>query len=138
MNYETQSEININALLEQETRTNKADSWNKLNKTLKLQKLHAFSENYCKNNNLSPKDAKLLKQFFVSCLDDNKLQKTKDVVYNKEKGEIINIPLLNFNKNGRNFTLKINDKKSNTMKSFTPIHKKNDNEQQAPVCNEEI
>ena len=33
----SQNEIDINALLEQETRNNKADSWNKLNKTLKLQ-----------------------------------------------------------------------------------------------------
>jgi hypothetical protein len=118
----SQNEIDINALLEQETRNNKADSWNKLNKTLKLQKLHAFSENYCKTNNLTHKDVKLLKQFFISCLDENKLQKTKDVQYNKEKGEIINIPLLNFIKNGRNFTLKCNDKKSNTSKSLTPIH----------------
>ena len=48
---ESQSEVNINALLDQESKSNKADSWNKLNKTLKLQKLHAFSEHYCKNNN---------------------------------------------------------------------------------------
>ena len=73
---ETQNEIDINALLEQETRSNKADSWNKLNKTLKLQKLHAFSENYCKSNNMSQKDVKLLKQFFSSCLDEHRLQKT--------------------------------------------------------------
>lgn len=125
---ESQSEININALLDQETKSNKADSWNKLNKTLKLQKLHAFSEYYCKNNNLSPKDAKLLKQFFITCLDDNKLQKTKDVIYNKEKGEIINIPFLNFNKTGRNFTLKLNDKKTNTLKCLTPIHISNSKE----------
>jgi hypothetical protein len=125
---ESQSEVNINALLDQETKSNKADSWNKLNKTLKLQKLHAFSEHYCKNNNLSPKDAKLLKQFFISCLDDNKLQKTKDVIYNKEKGEIINIPFLNFNKAGRNFTLKLNDKKTNTLKCLTPIHISNNKE----------
>lgn len=125
---ESQSEVNINALLDQETKSNKADSWNKLNKTLKLQKLHAFSEYYCKNNNLSPKDAKLLKQFFITCLDDNKLQKTKDVIYNKEKGEIINIPFLSFNKTGRNFTLKLNDKKTNTLKCLTPIRISNDKE----------
>lgn len=118
---ETQNEIDINALLDQETRSNKADSWNKLNKTLKLQKLHAFSENYCKSNNMSQKDVKLLKQFFSACLDEHRLQKTKDVIYNKEKGEIINIPLLCFNKNVRNFTLKTMDKKTNTVKALKPI-----------------
>lgn len=128
---ESQTEIDINALLDQETKSNKADSWNKLNKTLKLQKLHAFSENYCKTNNLSPKDAKLLKHFFISCLDENKLQKTKDVLYNKEKGEIINIPFLNFNKTGRNFTLKSNDKKTNTLKSLTPIRITKDDENES-------
>jgi len=135
---ESQTEININALLDQETKSNKADSWNKLNKTLKLQKLHAFSENYCKNNNLSPKDAKLLKQFFVSCLDENKLQKTKDVLYNKEKGEIINIPFLNFNKIGRNFTLKTTDKKSNTIKCLTPIRITKDDENEKEIDKTEI
>ena len=105
------NEANINALLEQETQHNKSDSWSKLNRTSKIQKLHAFSERFCKENEISVKDVKLLKQFFTQCLEDNKLQKTKDVQYNKETGEISCVTQLVFNKITKKFTLKINDNK---------------------------
>lgn len=118
---ETQNEMDINALLEQESRSNKADSWNKLNKTLKIKKLEAFSEKYCKDNNLTSKDAKQLKQYFLSCLDDNKLQRTKDVQYDKETGEIINIPQFTYNKAAKNCTLKALDKKGLPQKCTKPI-----------------
>jgi hypothetical protein len=67
------------------------------------------------------KDAKSLKAFFIDCLEKNKLQKTKDVTYDKERREIIAIPALHFNQINRNFTLKIMDaKRVSTLKSLTP------------------
>ena len=70
---------------------------------------------------MSSKDLKLLKTFFKSCLDKNKLNKSKDVVYNKEERVIISIPALHFNQVTKNFTLKILDnKRVSTLKSLTP------------------
>jgi hypothetical protein len=67
------------------------------------------------------KDVKLLKNFFKSCLDKNKLAKSKDVVYNKEEMKIMSIPSLHFNQLNHNFTLKIMDsKRVSTLKSLTP------------------
>jgi hypothetical protein len=67
------------------------------------------------------KDIKALKMFFVSCLEKNKLNKTKDVTYNKETSEIAAIPALHFNQATRSFTLKIIDpKRVSTLKSLTP------------------
>ena len=63
----------------------------------------------------------MLKNFFKSCLDKNKLAKSKDVVYNKEEMKIISIPSLHFNQLNHNFTLKIMDtKRVSTLKSLTP------------------
>jgi hypothetical protein len=88
---------------------------------VKIQKLHIFAEKYGKENNLPVKDIKSLKSFFIDCLEKNKLQKTKDVTYDKEKREIISIPALFFNVSNRNFTLKILDaKRVSTLKSLTP------------------
>ena len=112
---------NIDSILENEKQKNKSDSWNKLDKTVKIQKLHAFAEKYGKDNASPVKEVKNLKTFFVDCLNKAKLQKTKDVVYDKESGEIMSIPALFFNSITHNFTLKIIDsKRVSTLKSLTP------------------
>lgn len=110
----------LDQLLEEEKQNNKADSWNKLDKTVKIQKLHIFAEKYGKENTLPMKDIKGLKHFFTDSLEKNKLQKTKDVVYDKEKGVIQSIPSLFFNIQQRAFTLKQMDKRVSTLKSLTP------------------
>jgi len=111
----------IDQLLERERQQNKRDNWIKLDKTAKIQKLHVYAETYGKDNSLPCKDVKLLKNFFISCLDKNKLSKSKDVVYNKEEMKILSIPALHFNKISHNFTLKIIDtKRVSTLKSLTP------------------
>jgi hypothetical protein len=117
----TTEQIDLDKLLETEKQQNKVDAWNKLDKTLKTQKLHMFAEKYGKDNSLPVKDIKSLKQFFLDALEKNKLQKTKDVVYDKEKGVIQSIPGLFFNITNRAFTLKNMDlKRVSTLKSLTP------------------
>lgn len=112
---------NLDKMLENEKQKNKAESWNKLDKTVKIQKLHQFAEKYGKENALPQKDIKSLKTFFTDCLDKNKIQKAKDVNYNKDSQEITSIPSLFFNTLSRNFTLKNTDaKRVSTLKSLTP------------------
>ena len=60
--------------------------------------------------------------FLRNCLDKKKLQRVKDVLYNKETGEITDIPCLCYNKNLKHFTLKNIDKRVSTLKSL-PIKK---------------
>ena len=67
------------------------------------------------------KDIKSLKSFFSQCIEKNKLQKTKDIIYNKDTREITSIPPLYFNTQNHNFSLKIMDsKRVSTLKSLTP------------------
>ena len=111
----------LDSLLEKEKQQNKSDTWNKLDKTVKIQKLHIFAEKYGKDNSLPVKDIKSLKSFFSESLNKNKLQKTKDVIYDKEKGIVQSIPALFFNVGNRLFTLKNLDiKRVSTLKSLTP------------------
>ena len=56
--------MNIDDILDNENSHNKTESWNKLNKTLKIQKLHYFSEKYGKEHKYSAKEVKQLKMFF--------------------------------------------------------------------------
>jgi len=111
----------LDALLEKEKIRNKGEVWMKLDKTMRRQKLEEYAEKYGKEHNMSSKDLKLLKTFFNNCLEKNKLNKSKDVVYNKDERIIMSIPALHFNQVTKNFTLKIIDtKRVSTLKSLTP------------------
>ena len=121
----TQVDVNeLDELLEKEKQRNKGEVWTKLDKMIRIQKLHEFAERYGKEHNMPVKEIKSLKAFFKSCLDKNKLNKSKDVVYNKEQRFIISVPALHFNQVTKNFTLKLMDKRVSTLKSLTP--KKNE------------
>jgi hypothetical protein len=111
----------INELLESELQNNKHDNWNKIDKNAKMQKLYTYAEKYGKENNFSIKEIKLLKTFFLECLEKTKLHKTKEVICDKETKEIISIPQLHYNRVNSRFTLKVDDaKRVSTLKSLTP------------------
>lgn len=122
--YSNTNEMNYNmidALLETEKQRNKTEAWNKLDKTQKTLNLHAFAEKYGKDHGLPMKEIKHLKTFFSDCLDKAKLQKTKDVIYDKDKHEITSVPALFFNTSNRAFTLRsLDTKRVSTLKSLTP------------------
>jgi hypothetical protein len=74
-------------------------------------------------NELTDIEYDRLISFFKECLDKKKLQRVKDVNYNKDTGEIKNIPALFFNKSLTHFTLKNIDKRVSTLKGLTPKKK---------------
>lgn len=110
----------IDNILEMEKISNKTENWNKLEKSQKLMLLSAFAEKYGHENGFSQKETKTLKTFFNDSLNQSKLQKSKDVIYDKEKREITAIPSLSFNSSTKNFTLRVLDNKRGTLKTFAP------------------
>ncbi len=114
---------NLDKFLENEKNINAGEPWSKLDKTAKTKKLAIFAENYKKANELSDLEYELLLNFFIDCLNKKKLQRVKDVNYNKETGEIKDIPALIFNKQSNNFTLKNLDKRVSTLKGLAPKKK---------------
>lgn len=111
----------LDNLLELEKQQNKREHWNKLDKTQKTQILHAFAENYGRENALPMKEVKTLKLFFNECLEKGKLNKTKDVVYNRETRSLESIPSLFYNTEKKHFILKnVEGKRVSTLKSLTP------------------
>lgn len=112
----------LEAILDQEKQLNRGETWNKLEKQLKIQKLHAFAEKYGKEHAFPVKDVKSLKSFFLDSLEKGKLQRSKDVLYNKDHREITAIPALFFHGDTRAFTLRNlgPTSASSTLKSLTP------------------
>jgi len=114
---------NLDKFLENEKITNSNEPWSKLDKTAKIKKLTLFADNYKISNNLTDVEYDQLIAFFRDCLDKKKLQRVKDVNYNKETGEIKDIPALFYNKSSNHFTLKNIDKRVSTLKGLTPKKK---------------
>lgn len=111
---------NLDKFLENEKNTNVNEPWCKLNKTVKNKKLIEFVDTYKTNNNLSQEEENLLLTFFKDCLERKKLQRVKDVIYDKDIGIIKDIPALHFVKENKHFTLKNLDKRVSTLKSLAP------------------
>ena len=119
--HNTTEKNKINQLLEQEIQTNKTESWNKLDKMTKIQKLLAYADRYCSTQRLTQHDNDVLKQFFIQCVDQSKLIKSKEIVYDRETMEIKEIPALFLHPVHRNFTLRLVDaKRVSTLKSLAP------------------
>lgn len=114
---------NLDKFLENEKITNSNEPWSKLDKTAKLKKLILFADVYKITNNLTDTEYDVLITFFRDCLDKKKLQRVKDVNYNKETGEIKDIPSLCFSKPSNHFTLKNLDKRVSTLKGLAPKKK---------------
>ena len=117
---ETNDVNNINDFLEKEKQTHTNELWSKLDKTIKMQKIRVFVENYATINNLTAKESKTLLSFLATGLDQKRLSKAKDVIYDRETGIIKSIPCLLFNQINRKFTLKRCEKRQSTLKSLPP------------------
>lgn len=110
---------NLDKFLEAEKINNSNEPWCKLNKTIKTKKLIEFVDIYCKDKNLDEEAYKLMTSFLKDCLDKKKLSRVKDVIYDKDKGIVKDIPALTYTKSNKHFTLKNIDKRVSTLKSLS-------------------
>jgi hypothetical protein len=123
----------LDEILSRENRNNKMEIWSKLDKTQKIMRLHNFADKYGEEHGFEAADVRALKAFFVASLDKGKLQRVKDVIYDKEKREIQSIPALTVADGGgsaelrsavggggeRHFTLRnLDTKRVSTLKSL--------------------
>jgi hypothetical protein len=112
---------NLEKFLEDDKINIQNEPWSKLDKTIKTKKMMSYAEEYVKKNNLTPDEDVALRNFLKDCLDRKRLQRVKDVEYDKTTGEVKDIPSLVFNKTTSHFTLKNMDKQRiSTLKSLPP------------------
>lgn len=112
---------NLDKFLDNERNNNKNEPWCKLDKTIKTKKLIDYAMIYKLKNDLDDEEETKLVVFFKDLLERKKLQRVKDVIYDKENGVIKEIPALTYIKTNRHFTLKNVDKQRvSTIKSLSP------------------
>lgn len=111
---------NIDDILENEKNANKSDPWNKLDKSSKFGKLKEFALMHGKKENYTEQEIASLYQFLISAIDQKKLMRAKDVIYDKVTGAITSIPCLIYHAGFKKFTLKRCEKRQSTLKSLAP------------------
>jgi hypothetical protein len=110
---------NLQLFLEKEKNNNNKENWNKLNRSVKNKKVSEFVENYATANELTEEEHTRLLEMLKQNMGKGKLTKNKEVIYDKTKGVIKEMPCLVFNKVTRHFTIKNMDaaaKHSGTIK----------------------
>lgn len=132
----TNSVSHIDTYLENERVHNNSEPWGKLDKTVKISKITAYAKTYIDDHGLPSDDCANLIAFLISCIDQKKIVKTKDVNYDKVSGKIITIPFLIHGagigvdhhastSSTTKFTLRRCDKRQSTLKSLSmPVKKK--------------
>jgi hypothetical protein len=111
---------NIDNILENEKNANKSDPWNKLDKSAKVIKLKEYSTRYGKEQDCNDTEINGLYRFLLANLEQKKLLRAKDVVYDKVTGIVTSIPCLIYHAGLKKFTLKRCEKRQSTLKSLAP------------------
>jgi hypothetical protein len=118
------SEADIHTMLEKEKENIYFKPWSKLDNGHKLNRIKQYGVLVKEEYNLSDNDTKKLEKLLINACNDNKLNKSADIMYNVDEGKIIKIKILEIvEKDGKKvFSLKINEKKTKaTPKSKTNI-----------------
>jgi hypothetical protein len=113
---------NLDILLDNETKKNKEESWNKLDKSAKMEKITQYIETIALTHKLNIDEKEELKKYLSTILDKKSLQRNKDVIYKKESGVLESIPTLQFNNSTRKFTLRQKHQLS-VLKNLGPTRK---------------
>ena len=109
---------NLDLFLDNERENIKTETWSRLDKTIKIQKLDEYVDIMREKNDLTEEEVAGLKAYLANSIDRKKLQCVKDVIYDKTTNKIKSIPCLLFNTVTRTYTLKRSEKRVSTLKSL--------------------
>lgn len=114
---------NLEKFLETSTVKTSTDGWNKLDMTVKMQKVTDFVNEYHKEHSISDSERDELYKYVRDCLDKKKLTRVKDVDYNIETGKLVTIHGLYYNKTSKKYTIKNGDSKKSSVLNRLPQKK---------------
>jgi len=113
------SYANLQLFLDDEKNKNKLETWNKLNKSIKNKKIEEYVHKYILDNKYEENDKDFICIYLQSRINQGKLSKNKEVVYDKNSGIIKEIPGFLYNKHTKHVTIKnIDSKHVSTLKNL--------------------
>jgi len=118
-----ESDEKIKKLLNKEKKEYYKQAWNKLDNGMKINRLKLFVESEKEKNELDDNQSEILKTLLITACTSGKINKSSDIVYNKEEGIIEGIKILKYNESKKEYKLQYNDskKKHSSSKSKSNI-----------------
>jgi len=120
LNEKYESEKDMTEFIEQEKKSIYFKPWNKLETGHKLNRIRKYVSSVKEERKLDDNEVKKLHTILFDACNSNKLNKVSDITYDKEKGEIKEIKILEITEDNQ-FTLKIVQQKAKS----TPKSKSN-------------
>ena len=118
-----ESDEKIRKLINREKKEYYKQQWNKLDNGMKINRLKHFCESEKEKNSLSDKEFEILKKILITSCTSGKLNKSSDILYNKEEGFIESIKILKYNEETKEYKIQYseNKKKASSSKSKSNI-----------------
>lgn len=116
MSTEETASLDINQVLTQEMASTKGLPWSRLPKIERVQKLNDFCQRHAANEGLSTEDTAVLSRYLRTALDQRRIHRAKDVVYNKDSGQIESIPGLQYHDKTNRYTLRREEPEKRTQR----------------------
>lgn len=108
----------ITLFLEQDIKNTRSKSWNRLDKTTKLEKMRVFLDDH-RSEGVKDEEIKRIYEYLRTCLDRKRLANIRDVDYDVSTSKIINIKEISFNTTHKTFTIKRRMQSQNTCHNKT-------------------
>jgi len=116
MSAEEAQQVDINQVLSQEMTASKGLPWSRLPKIERVQKLNDFCLRHAETEGLSEEVSSILSKYLRTALDQRRIHRAKDVVYDKDSGEITSIPGLKYHAKTGRYTLKREEPEKRTQR----------------------
>jgi hypothetical protein len=120
-NEKYESEKDMNEFLEQEKKSVYFKPWNKLETGHKLNRIRKYVSSVKEERNLDDNEVKKLHTILFEACNSNKLNKVSDITYDKEKGEIKEIKILEITEDNRISLKLVQPKTKSTPKSKSNV-----------------
>ena len=108
----------VEYILDQERGRKQNDPWNRLDKSIKVQKLLSYADTVATRQGLSKSDKTSLRSQLIGYLDKKLLQRNKDVTYDREQGIVSDVPSLEYSTGTRRFTLRRGNRSSSSQRAI--------------------
>lgn len=109
-----ESDEKIKKLLNKEKKNYYNQNWNKLDNGMKINRIKLFVSSEKEKNSLNDTQSESLKKLLINACTSGKLNKSSDIVYNKEEGSIENIKILKYSDEKKEYKLQFNENKKKT------------------------
>ena len=112
-----ESDEKIKKMLNKEKKLYYKQAWNKLDNGMKINRIKLFVESEKIKNELDDEQTDSLRKLLITTCTSGKLNKSSDITYNKEDGNIESIKILKYNEESKEYKIQINENKKQQSSS---------------------